>query len=426
MRKTIVSEREYLRMYFLISLLMFMMTWGAPAFAQQPTATVLHLVGEASISDQGGLSVTATVGMVLSQGDQIQTYAGARAVLELSDGSEIALGENTNISISELSRYEYTGARKSRIKLWWGRVRSFLSPGHQAPGSSYEVQTPNALVGVKFSEPDTEVIFDPQENKTIALAHRFDLTLTSLVNGTSILIKSGQSGIVVGNLIQKVPGIVRPALEIPQEAPLAEPEPPQESPESMETPNVSSKTLKILGLSTAATAIGVATFISESEDGDDDDTDAEGTTGQPGSTSFTGNFIREQTIEPGITQTVEFILVQQGLTINGTRLETVIVDGCCTAIGTGTITGTVEKDTALLTVVRGAGRCTCSRNRQFSEVKRSSRQDIFLQRAEQVGTTGGEGQIVGVYWNGETGSGPATLHNNGNVLLYDENEYTRH
>jgi len=60
------------------------------SMAQQPTATISALSGEVLVSGQ-----SATVGTALRTGDTIQTQAGASAVLELSDGSKIQLGENT-------------------------------------------------------------------------------------------------------------------------------------------------------------------------------------------------------------------------------------------------------------------------------------------------------------------------------------------
>ena len=97
----------------------------------------------------------------MSQGDQLQTSAGATVVLVLSDESELQLGENTSVQLSELLLNVQTGARQSRLKLWWGSVKSWLAPGHQTPGSTFEVQTPNALAGVKFSQPISEFSYDP-------------------------------------------------------------------------------------------------------------------------------------------------------------------------------------------------------------------------------------------------------------------------
>ncbi len=84
------------------------------SFAQQPTATLSALSGDVLVSGQA-----ATVGTALRAGDTIQTQAGASAVLALPDGSEIQLGEKTQINIDDLSQTA-TGARASSIKLLAG------------------------------------------------------------------------------------------------------------------------------------------------------------------------------------------------------------------------------------------------------------------------------------------------------------------
>ena len=166
--------------------------------AQQPTATISALSGEVVVSG----TTPATVGMVLQAGDSIQTQVGASVVLVLSDGSRLELGEDTTIDIAQLIQDPTTGARVSLVKLAWGRLRAFLSSEHQKAGSSFEVGTPNAVVGVKFSEPDIEVIYDPDTNTTMVFAYTVDVVVTNLITGETKLITRGNQGIVQGNQIK--------------------------------------------------------------------------------------------------------------------------------------------------------------------------------------------------------------------------------
>ena len=155
--------------------------------AQQPTATLSSLSGNVLVSFQGQEATPATSGTELQPGDIIQTQAGAEVVLTLSDGSELLLGENTNLDISALSSQPETGVRTSRVKLLWGRVRALLSPNHQQEGSSFTIETPNALVGVKFSQPDVEVIHSPPRT-TVVCSYTVDVSVTNLITGETILI----------------------------------------------------------------------------------------------------------------------------------------------------------------------------------------------------------------------------------------------
>src|SRR4030042_564289 len=97
--------------------------------AQSPTATIQSLSGAVLASGQ-----PVTVGAVLNAGDTIETQAGAAAVLALSDGSILRLGENTQINLSDLTQTA-TGARGSWLKLLRGRIRALLSPDPQKAGS---------------------------------------------------------------------------------------------------------------------------------------------------------------------------------------------------------------------------------------------------------------------------------------------------
>lgn len=392
------------------------MMYSGSAFAQQPTATIVYLEGRAVVFDQGGTPVAAVEGMVLSQGDKLETQAGADVVLQLSDGSELDLGENTSISIDTLLQNQTTGARTSRIKLWWGSIRSFLAPGHQAEGSAYEVQTPNALVGVKFSQPDSEVAYDPQANKTLAIAHQFDLILTNLLTAETLLIPEGQTGIVQGLLLEIIPRIMQPAADVgagTEQSPVSSEQPAQMAEASREAQGWSGRNVAAVGLGAAAVAGGVTAFIAQSEQDDDEDSDY---------TSFSGKFTRETLLEPGVTQTIEFHLNQTAETIDGSRTETVVAEGCCTATGAGSVRGTIEGNTALLTVVRGAGRCSCSSKHASAFFHTTS---TAGQQTMQVGTDEGGGQIIGVYWDEEVSSGTATLENGGRILRYGDEDYLR-
>jgi hypothetical protein len=69
----------------------------------------------------------------------------------------IQLSQNTKIDLALLLQSPETGARQSRLKLLYGKIKLFLSPGHQKEGSAFVTETPNAQIGVKFSQPNVEV-----------------------------------------------------------------------------------------------------------------------------------------------------------------------------------------------------------------------------------------------------------------------------
>ena len=187
---------------------------------QQPTATITSLNGRVLVSIQQEAPTIGITETVLRPGDEIQTHDGATATLKLSDGSEVKLGEKTNMTISVLSEDSQTKTRTSRLELWQGSLRSILSSEHQKPGSSFTVQTPNTLVGVTSSEPDSEVMYIPEVNITIVNAHKSHVVVTNLLTGASKVIPQDHSGIVHDRIIQELAKIITSpgeVLQVPEE-----------------------------------------------------------------------------------------------------------------------------------------------------------------------------------------------------------------
>ncbi len=116
----------------------------------------------------------------------------------------MTLGENTMINLSSLVEDPESRARTSRFELWQGSLRALLSAEHQKPGSSFTVQTPNALVGVISSEPDSETMYDASSNTTIVNAHKSEVVVTNLLTGSSKVIPQGHSGIIHQRVIQEL------------------------------------------------------------------------------------------------------------------------------------------------------------------------------------------------------------------------------
>jgi hypothetical protein len=158
--------------------------------AQQPTATINTLNGTVLVNGQ-----EQGKGFALSAGDVIETQAGARVVLELSDGSQLELGENTKVDVAVLSQTA-TGARTSKVKLMWGWIRAKLSPSHQQEGSAFDIETPNALIGVKFSQPEVEVGYNQEKQETTAKALTVALIILNLLTGERMVIPVGSTAII--------------------------------------------------------------------------------------------------------------------------------------------------------------------------------------------------------------------------------------
>ena len=176
----------------------------------QPTAMLVAVHGDVSVSIQGGSPIAGISGFVLHEGDSIRTRAGANATVELSDRSTLELAENTAVTISVLLADAQSGTSRSDLDLWWGSVRSVLPSGSRSSeSSSISVQTSNARTDVEApsqgtNPSDSEIIYDPSGNTTTAIAHKFDVVMTNLLTEESLLIPQGTIGIAQGDSIQQV------------------------------------------------------------------------------------------------------------------------------------------------------------------------------------------------------------------------------
>lgn len=207
MRPILSSVRILSRFLSLITgiILVVLFCFPTSGFAQESTATISEFSGPVLVSMKGEKAVEATRGMVLQAGDSIETQAGAQVVLTLSEGSELRLRQNTKIDIAQLTQRPKTKARKSRVKLLHGWVRGLLSPGHQKKGSSFEVETPNALAGVKFSQPDFEVGYDPETGTTIFIGYTVGASIRNLVTKEMKAMPKAHQAVVQDEFLWTIP-----------------------------------------------------------------------------------------------------------------------------------------------------------------------------------------------------------------------------
>jgi hypothetical protein len=190
--------------YTTISFVAAILLLSSLAAAQQPTATISSLSGKVLVALQEKPAVEAEVGVILQAGDMIELRQGASATVQLSEGSQLQLGQNTKIELADLLQTE-TGARQSRISLLWGRIRAFLAPGHQKQGSRFTVETPNAQVGVKFSQPDVEVIYYENTDVTVVLSYTVESLVENRLTREVKKVPQAYQGIVREEVIWIVP-----------------------------------------------------------------------------------------------------------------------------------------------------------------------------------------------------------------------------
>ena len=309
------------------------------SMAQQPTATIDSLNGTVLVNNQ-----KQDTGTVLRAGDVIETQAGASVVLRLADGSSLELGENSQVNLAELSQTA-TQARVSRIKLMWGWMRAKLSPDHQHEGSSFDIETPNAVIGVKFSQPDIEVSYNAAEQETIGIAHTVALIAKNLLTDEEMLVSVGSTVVISGATITIIAGIVGAIGSSGSGSSGTVSSGTGTSGSS--SSGMGTGTKVVIGTGVVAAAGGIAALAVSSGSGDD--------SGEGGSSvSFTGAFRYDMHMSgsgglgPSGNKLAIFTLVQDGASVAGTYEVFDYWPACSTTQQTSftlALTGTIDGET---------------------------------------------------------------------------------
>jgi len=86
-------------------------------------ATISFLKGTVKVQkkDEKTFSI-AKLGMVVTEGDRIETAEGARVELKLETGSIVRIGENTSIVLEELKEDKDAMKETSNVKVLFGRI----------------------------------------------------------------------------------------------------------------------------------------------------------------------------------------------------------------------------------------------------------------------------------------------------------------
>jgi hypothetical protein len=87
----------------------------------------------------------------LFMGDWVVTGEKSRINIGLQDQSVFSLAPFTKLTIDKSVYDRQTGARSSRLSLFFGRARFVVTPG-LSKESNYEVKTPTAVCGVRGSD----------------------------------------------------------------------------------------------------------------------------------------------------------------------------------------------------------------------------------------------------------------------------------
>jgi hypothetical protein len=115
--------------------------------AESVAATVLTLDGTATVEEDGADKALA-LGQVLGPGDTVKTGENSSLHLALADGSSVALGPNTEMTLKQLG--PGGDGSQSVLQLLRGVLNAMVEK--VTPGGKFEVESSNAVAAVKGTD----------------------------------------------------------------------------------------------------------------------------------------------------------------------------------------------------------------------------------------------------------------------------------
>ncbi len=121
----------------------------------QTSGKLTQAQGAVFVKEGESAEVPGKVGATLAGGSRIRTGPDGQAEVVFPDGSKLQVRPSTSVALSGAKRAE----QKSSVVLFFGRVWSKVTRSVGGE-TSYEVNTPNAVAGVRGTEFETAVADD--------------------------------------------------------------------------------------------------------------------------------------------------------------------------------------------------------------------------------------------------------------------------
>jgi len=147
-----------LSVLMLLVLLIIFMNGPSVIGEENSVGKIIEITGPVTIIRIDGQEIMARVERALFAGDQISTGIGGMVYFSFNQGEQFRLGEETQVSIDELSAVEMEDKQpvlRLALGFLWSKIRKFSERPFRTV-----VHTPTAVVGVRGTEFDTVVSID--------------------------------------------------------------------------------------------------------------------------------------------------------------------------------------------------------------------------------------------------------------------------
>ncbi|GAB4300493.1 MAG: hypothetical protein Kow0090_15990 [Myxococcota bacterium] len=147
---------------FSIAILSFLTVLTSIAYARaesgEPIGRISELYGKASVIRGGSQTEELSYKSRIYQNDRITTGADGRVKILFSDDSVMAIGANTDITITEFIYKPAEKEQKSSFSLLKGKALAFVGRLFRTAQAKYEIKTPTAVAGVRGTSFSVTVI----------------------------------------------------------------------------------------------------------------------------------------------------------------------------------------------------------------------------------------------------------------------------
>lgn len=127
-------------------------------------ATIIKMQGKVQVVSRQGIQlanpIDLAIGASLERGDTLRTYEQSFVSFELGDGVISVVPSNSSITLNQAS-----GNKVARYELEHGRVESYVPKRSHPTKNTFEIQVPNAIVGVRGTHFIVTQLPDIQQSK---------------------------------------------------------------------------------------------------------------------------------------------------------------------------------------------------------------------------------------------------------------------
>jgi len=162
-----------------------------PALSAEIAGTVLAIKGDC-VADPDKQAVPLKVGDSVTVGETILTAAGAKLKLQMADGSVIAAGAGSRITIQSYGK-DPAGKRDVSLNLASGLLRAVVAPAEQP--SKFEVSTATGVAAVRSTDWFVESLDD---STRVGVLHGV-VSLASKATSRQVDIPTGWGARVIGD-----------------------------------------------------------------------------------------------------------------------------------------------------------------------------------------------------------------------------------